>query len=77
VSVPTASPELRARWHDKPGGGDYAAEQHLRSRGFKLYKWHWIEPPGHVYSDDDESALLYLMYEWDYGRAIAGPEELG
>jgi hypothetical protein len=60
---PQASEELRARWHD---GGTDAAMAYLEQRGFRLgSRWEWRRqtPP----NEDEQSAIDYLHFEWDFG----------
>ena len=63
--MPTASPELRAEWP----GGDQEAMQHLKMRGYILMRdWHWKAPPkSSGPSAQDQSAIRYLIDEWDFG----------
>lgn len=61
--MPTASPELRARWPD-----DQAAMAHLRAAGYTLTPgWVWMLPtPDHKPTADERSAAQYLIEEWDF-----------
>ena len=70
--MPTASPELRAIWHDHPDGGDFAAQAFLRERGFKLTRgWQWIKPtPNHQITQEEMNAIDYLVYEWDFDGVV-------
>ena len=71
--MPSGPPELHRYWCDKdPGGnGDWAAQAHLRARGYVLTRrWDWWIPFGRELSDEDESAIRYLMLEWDFGGAV-------
>ena len=67
--MPQASEELRAEWrHYEEGGGDQAAEAHLRAAGYVLTpSWEWEAPEGHTPTERDLSAIDYLIDEWDYG----------
>lgn len=58
-----ASDELRARWHD-----DWKACGFLSKRGYKLTEdWGWKKPsPSHQPTEEEQSAVLYLIMEWDY-----------
>lgn len=68
--MPSGPPELRAKW-----GDDLAAIEHLESRGFKhAAGFCWLQPEGHVYSQDDHSALDYLVLEWDWGDVLNAPK---
>lgn len=79
--MPSSSPELRRRWADADGRiTDAVAVSYLEGRGFTLRRdWHW-EPPADrrpvELTDDEDSAVTYLIEEWDYGPVIceqAGP----
>lgn len=69
--MPQASDELRAKW-----GDDQTATKYLTDRGWKLsekHKWHWVKPtPDHVVTPDEDSALDYMCYEWDFGGIVDG-----
>lgn len=33
--------------------------------------WHWTPPaPDHVVTDDEDTAITWLMQEWDFGGVI-------
>lgn len=84
--MPSGPPELHEYWCARDErGGDIAAQHHLQSRGFTLTKtWSWRPPWGHQFSDEDNSAINYLCWEWDFGgvedeeaiRALAIAEAL-
>ncbi|RQP57999.1 hypothetical protein DF159_20870 [Burkholderia ubonensis] len=60
--MPQASDELRDRWPD-----DSAAFAQLRGN-FRQTRGGIIRPmPGYTPTDDDFSAIAYLIHEWDYG----------
>lgn len=64
--MPSGPSELHAKWKD-----DGKAIAYLESRGFKLTEnFEWEQPAGHTYTEEDDSALAYLIYEWDYGGII-------
>ena len=68
--MPTASPELRNRWmSEEDAGGDQTAMTFLNDRGYRLRRdWTWLTPtPDHVITEDEDSAILFLMMEWDFG----------
>ena len=61
--MPSSTPERQARWQD-----DYTACRFLEQRGFRLLAgWSWVAPAGHVMTDDEQDAVIYLIEEWDYG----------
>jgi DNA-binding winged helix-turn-helix (wHTH) protein len=61
--MPQAPDELRAKWDDD------RAIKYLEKRGYKLTKhWTWILPtPNHQITDEEDSAIAYLVFEWDFG----------
>jgi len=63
--MPSTTPERAARWP----GMDYQAMDYLKGHGFTLTPhWTWRKPsPGHVISDKEEDAIVYLIEEWDFG----------
>lgn len=67
--MPQASNELRARWGGFQGVGEDKAEAFLTDHGFILTDhWSWISPKPEVEVTEDEwSAMDFLVYEWDYG----------
>lgn len=67
--MPQATDELRAEWP----GGDQQAIDHLEAKGFiPTRDFQWIRPyKDYVTTSRDESAILYLIDEWDYGGLVA------
>ena len=68
--MPSATPELRARWWpDDDETGTQTATRFLEERGYRLDRaWMWVTPtPDHVITEDEDSAIVYLITEWDYG----------
>lgn len=59
-----ASHELPDRWED-----DATACNFLEQCGYKLLQsWYWRKPtPNHKITDDEWSAIYYLVSEWDFG----------
>jgi hypothetical protein len=48
------------------------ATKHLEDRGYMLTsEWTWWKPPSLRLSEDDLSAIGYLIDEWDYGGLCA------
>ena len=69
--MPSATEALRAKWG---GGADHdsrieKAAHYLTQRGYLLMEdYHWELPSrGHVPTEEECSAVLYMMQEWDYG----------
>lgn len=63
--MPQATEELRKRWD---GPSEFKAMNHLYMRGFKLTpQWEWTAPPGVQVTEEDRSAILFLIQEWDFG----------
>jgi hypothetical protein len=61
--------------HDKwnwDGEGDVRASAFLKAAGYYLRSdFHWTMPdPLHVPSEDELSAVTFMMQEWDYGGII-------
>ncbi len=76
--MPQATKELQDRWMTKEDPtGDRTAEAYLNERGFILTdSWTWIVPHANEELTDDEySAIAFLVYEWDYGD-LASAEEI-
>lgn len=65
--MPSGPPELHARW-----GDDGNALNFLEAQGWKLLRsYDLLMPhPLHHVTDDECSALDYLVLEWDYGDAV-------
>ena len=70
--MPQATTELTEEW---AGPSDATAIEYLENRGFVLTRdWCWIPTAGHVVSDKDRRAAMFLIQEWDYGGIIEPPE---
>lgn len=68
--MPQATPKLRQRWGIAPE----KAMNFLEKRGFKLTKeWDWIVP--HEPDEKEESAIMFLIQEWDFGGPVDGHEK--
>lgn len=69
--MPSGPPELHEEWCNRSptGDGDFEAMRYLRKRGYKLTdKWFWVAPSRyHTPSAKENSAINYLMWEWDFG----------
>ena len=64
--MPQATKELQDKWKD-----DSIAIDYLQKRGFILRKdWQWFKPKSVVITDEDMSAIMYLIQEWDFGGLI-------
>lgn len=62
--MPQASEELRAKWN---GPDEQTAMKHLRSAGYVLTRrWTWVVPVGKEPTEDDYSAMQFLVDEWDF-----------
>lgn len=62
--MPQTTPERAARWP----GGDQQAIAFLRKWGYILNRdWTWSHIKGHVPTQMEEDAILYLIEEWDFG----------
>lgn len=70
--MPSGPPELHEKWcdHGPNQSGDANAIAFLEAAGYKLSRdWQWTLPsPGHAPTDEENSALDYLVLEWDFGR---------
>lgn len=65
--MPQAPAELCNKWKT-----DQAAIDFLESRGFKLTpEAAWVGP-GRTLTDEEVSAVDYLILEWDYDGLISG-----
>lgn len=65
--MPQATKELQDKWGDDSHAIDY-----LKGRGYiQTQDWHWFKPKsvGEL-TAEDESAILYLILEWDYGGLL-------
>lgn len=47
----------------------------LNKRGFRCREGIILQPKNHVNSEEDESAIIYLCSEWDYGYQPANYED--
>lgn len=66
--MPQASQELRTKWN---GPDEDTAMGHLNLAGLYLTNgWQWQVPQGYKLTDDDWSAISFLVEEWDFGGAI-------
>lgn len=65
--MPQASVRLRRRWHN-----DGNACRYLENRGYRLLSnWQWVRPlPPRPFQDEEESAIRYLIEEWDFGGIV-------
>lgn len=67
--MPQDTQELFERWD---GPEETKAIEHLEARGYVLTRdFRWVVPEGLSPSEDDLSAISFLIQEWDYG-GIAG-----
>lgn len=67
--MPSGPPELHEKWSNyyPEGFGDQNAMRFLREAGFKLTDgWTWIAP-GREPTEEEWSAINYLVWEWDFG----------
>lgn len=66
--MPQATEELRRKWD---GPDDTVAMQFLEDQGYRLLKnWTWLAPDNRNPSDDEFSAVLFLIQEWDFGGIV-------
>lgn len=66
--MPQATEELRKRWD---GPSEFKAMDHLHKRGFKLTpQWEWVPPMASEPTEEDLSAILFLIQEWDFGGLV-------
>ena len=62
--MPQAPDYLRDKWGIDCG----PVIIYLKARGFKLTRdWWWIVPENYTPSDDEYSAIDFLIMEWDFG----------
>jgi hypothetical protein len=62
--MPQASDEERARW----GIGEDRALSVLERAGYRLTsEWTWVKPAGHNATEEEVSAIYFLIHEWDFG----------
>lgn len=66
--MPQASDEQRADW----GIDSHPPQAYLRAAGYRLTGgWEWIKPePDHEPTNNEISAINFLIDEWDYGGLI-------
>lgn len=65
--MPQASEELREKW----GIDEQKASKFLESHGFKLTKdCQWQAPPEHTITEEEWSAIEFLIDEWDFGSLV-------
>lgn len=63
--MPQATPELRELWE---GPDDSKARTYLAQRGYTLTSsWEWVPPAGQEITERDESAVMFMIQEWDFG----------
>lgn len=69
--MPSGPPELHEYWcnKDPDGSGDWAAIRYLKSKNYTLLPtFFWVKPsPDHVPTAEENMALNYLWWEWDFG----------
>jgi len=66
--MPQATASLTEEWN---GPDDGTAIEYLEGRGFVLTRdFHWVPTAGHVISDKDRRAVIFLIQEWDFGGII-------
>lgn len=70
--MPSGPPELHAKWET-----DGNALTYLEKNGYILTRrFNLLTPkPDHKISEEEKSALMYLILEWDYGGAIRTMED--
>lgn len=67
--MPQATEELRRRWD---GPSEEKALRHLESKGFLLTRgWDWVGPHGYEPTEEDLSAIQFLIEEWDFGGLLS------
>ncbi len=73
--MPQATTELQNRWGGLNGIGDDKAIAFLEGRGFRMEHFCWKRPhPGYEISEEEWSAIDFLIQEWDYGSIIDDPQ---
>lgn len=66
--MPQASEDLCKRWN---GPSEHMAIKHLKGAGYLLTaEWEWLCPKGRTPTEEDQSAILFLIQEWDYGGLL-------
>lgn len=73
--MPSGPPELHKKWCEAgpyPGDGNLNAQDYLKRQGYRLRKdWQWDKPTlDHQPTEEEWSALDYLVVEWDFGSII-------
>ncbi len=69
--MPAAADQLRRRWR---GPDSYFAQTFLVSHGYILLRTHeWRPPANHEPTEEELSAIEFLVREWDFG-GLEGPE---
>lgn len=62
--MPQADNVLRIKW---AGPDDTKALNHLLEAGYVMTEWWtWVVPAGREPTDDDMSAVQFLIDEWDF-----------
>lgn len=71
--MPTAPEFLRRQWMTEESAGDDRAMDYLKKKGYYLTsEWLWIKPsPNHVVTREENSAIAFLVLEWDFGGIVA------
>lgn len=69
--MPQTSTELDAKWNFD-GHGNGRALDFLKMAGYRLRgDWQWTLPnPLHVPTEEELSAVAYMMEQWDFGGII-------
>ena len=63
--MPQATDENRYLWN---GPGEETAMNYLYAVGWELTRdWYWKPPPRHKITDQELSAIGFLIDEWDFG----------
>lgn len=67
--MPSGPPELHEKWSNADNGsGDFNAINYLKRAGYKLEGWFWVKPTEtHEMTEEEQSAIHYLIVEWDFG----------
>ena len=65
--MPSATEELRNLWH---GPREWYAIDFLERRGYKLRRDFFWDPPDREPTHDENSAINFLFYEWDFGGIV-------
>jgi hypothetical protein len=65
--MPSGPIELHNYWKD-----DSTASLFLENAGYKIIRgWCWERPtPGQEPTEEEKSAIIYLILEWDYGGLL-------